>query len=112
MVFFGEPMPADFKRAATESALASVDLLLILGTTLKVKPFGNVPFYVRKDAPRVLINRTNSDVSNSKAYTEDGQNNRLFLRDDCDSAVKRIVDIAGWKTDFMDLLPEKHVANY
>ena len=81
-------MPTDFKKAAQESALTSVDLLLIFGTTLKVKPFGNVPFYIPKDASRVLINRTNSDVSNSKSFTEDGLNNRLFLKADCDSAVK------------------------
>ena len=49
-------MPEVFKREATKEALQNVDLVLILGTTLKVKPFGNVPLLVPKFTPMVLIN--------------------------------------------------------
>ena len=69
VVFFGEAMPTDFKKAAKKDALLPVDLLLILGTTLKVKPFGNIPLLIPKTSPQVLINRTNSDVSNSSAFS-------------------------------------------
>ena len=51
VVFFGEKMPEDFKQESTNTALANVDLLLIIGTTLKVKPFGFLPFSVPPDIP-------------------------------------------------------------
>ena len=55
-VFFGESMPKSFKEAATREALAKVDLVLIIGTTLKVRPFADVPKLISKEAPVVLIN--------------------------------------------------------
>jgi NAD-dependent SIR2 family protein deacetylase len=51
VVFFGEPMPAEYKRETTKEALSNVDLLLILGTTLKVKPFGYIPLGLKKEIP-------------------------------------------------------------
>ena len=51
VVFFGEKMPLEFKEESSEEALANVDLLLIIGTTLKVKPFGYIPMHVPKDVP-------------------------------------------------------------
>lgn len=51
VIFFGEKMPADFKQESTNEAMAEVDLLLIIGTTLKVKPFGFLPLSVPKDTP-------------------------------------------------------------
>jgi NAD-dependent histone deacetylase SIR2 len=51
VVFFGEKMPEDFKRESTSLALANVDLLLIIGTTLKVKPFGYLPYSVKEGIP-------------------------------------------------------------
>ena len=51
VVFFGEKMPDDFKLKSTEEALANVDLLFIIGTTLKVKPFGYLPMNIKKNTP-------------------------------------------------------------
>ncbi len=72
-------MPEDFKRESTNTALANVDLLLIIGTTLKVKPFGFMPHSVPADIPQVLINKSRDDVSGGKLYRmtpeEDGKLN-------------------------------------
>jgi len=51
VVFFGEKMPEVYKKESTTEALANVDLLLIIGTTLKVKPFGWLPYSVPEGIP-------------------------------------------------------------
>ena len=63
-------MPEDFKRESTSEALSNVDLLLIIGTTLKVKPFGYLPYSVPEGAPQVLINKSRDDVSGGKQYRQ------------------------------------------
>ena len=40
VVFFNESLPKDFYSNVKKEALSEVDLLLILGTTLRVRPFG------------------------------------------------------------------------
>ncbi|EIN12789.1 NAD-dependent deacetylase sirtuin-2 [Punctularia strigosozonata HHB-11173 SS5] len=52
IVFFGEALPQRF--AACAPMLRSADLLIIMGTSLKVHPFASLTQYV--DCPRVLIN--------------------------------------------------------
>ena len=66
VVFFGEPMPKKFKNESTKKALSKVDLMVIIGTTLKVKPFGYLPMGIPKHVPQVLINRELTDVSGGK----------------------------------------------
>jgi NAD-dependent SIR2 family protein deacetylase len=51
VVFFNEAMPGEFKRAAQSPALQHVDLLLILGTSLKVGPFNQIPYKLPETAP-------------------------------------------------------------
>lgn len=51
VVFFNEAMPKEFHEQARPDALKCVDLLLILGTTLKVKPFSMLPNRVPKTCP-------------------------------------------------------------
>ena len=56
IVFFGEPLPERF-FALAEQDLAACDLLIILGTSLKVQPFASLVGLVRENVPRLLINR-------------------------------------------------------
>ena len=56
IVFFGEQLPERFFELA-DSDLRQCDLLIILGTSLKVQPFASLVGHVREDVPRVLINR-------------------------------------------------------
>ena len=57
VVFFGEAMPPRFFDLIHED-VEKCDLLLIIGTSLKVFPFALVPSFVPKSVPRVLINMT------------------------------------------------------
>ena len=56
VVFFNESLPQEFREMATVEALSKVDLLLIVGTTLKVGPFNSIPLKVKPTVPQVLIN--------------------------------------------------------
>ena len=42
-IFFSEPLPKEFFVESRREALKNVDLLLIVGTSLKVKPFCLLP---------------------------------------------------------------------
>ena len=51
VVFFNEGLPAAFHREAQRQALAKVDLLLIMGSTLRVRPFSLLPDRVPQETP-------------------------------------------------------------
>ena len=63
VVFFNEPLPSEFYENVKKENLACADLLLIFGTTLKVKPFSLITKMVPQNVPQVLINRSNLDVA-------------------------------------------------
>lgn len=55
IVFFGEELPHHFFNYIRDFPLA--DLLIIMGTSLEVEPFGSLATAVRSSVPRLLINR-------------------------------------------------------
>ena len=55
IVFFGESLPPQFDRLVNKD-FPRCDLLLVLGTSLKVYPFASLVEHVDDDVPRVLIN--------------------------------------------------------
>ena len=54
-VFFGEGLPARFFQCA-ETDFSDCDLLIVLGTSLKVHPFAGLVDNPGPDCPRVLMN--------------------------------------------------------
>ena len=57
IVFFGEALP-DRLWKNMKADFSACDLLIVLGTSLTVQPFANLVGQVRKDIPRLFINRT------------------------------------------------------
>lgn len=55
VVFFGEGMPADFSDRQIED-FQKCDLLLVMGTSLKVYPFAGLANQVSNMTPRILFN--------------------------------------------------------
>jgi NAD+-dependent protein deacetylase sirtuin 2 len=55
ITFFGEQLPARFKRLSLADFL-KCDMLLVIGTSLSVQPFASLVNRVRPEVPRVLIN--------------------------------------------------------
>lgn len=57
VIFFGEALPQRFFELARADS-SKCDLLIIIGTSLKVYPFALLPSFVENNVPRVLINMT------------------------------------------------------
>ena len=67
----------------------------MIGTSLLVMPVAGIPSWVRKDCPRVLLNR---ELVGQFAYP--GLSDRdLYLEGDCDDAVLNLCGLAGWSQD-------------
>nr|CCA13982.1 NADdependent histone deacetylase sir2like protein putative [Albugo laibachii Nc14] len=56
IVFFGEPLPKRFHDSIKQDE-NEVDLVLVMGSSLKVNPVRSIVGRIRKDAPMILINR-------------------------------------------------------
>eukprot|EP00966_Prymnesium_polylepis_P171630 3968264-Prymnesium_polylepis.1 len=56
IVFFGEQLPERFFSLAS-SDFPDCDLLIVMGTSLKVQPFASLTSRVAPNVPRLLINR-------------------------------------------------------
>lgn len=54
IVFFGEDLPGRFKQMC-EVDFSMCDLLIIMGTSLKVQPFASLINKVKSTTPRLLV---------------------------------------------------------
>lgn len=87
ITFFGESLPARFfqrKYMASEA-----DLIIVMGTSLQVGPFNELPDDVPVTTPRLLINR---DRVGSFGYRSDD----VIWLDDCDASVRDLAEALGW----------------
>lgn len=118
ITFFGEGMPARFRELVRKD-LGECDLLIIMGTSLKVNPFASLTSYVREDVPRVLINLDKVAQYTEEIVEIDGkeckmlpQNHRallkydhpsntrdVFLGGDCQETVMALSEKLGWKQE-------------
>ncbi|XP_050531270.1 NAD-dependent protein deacetylase sirtuin-1-like [Daktulosphaira vitifoliae] len=56
IVFFGEGLPDSFHKAIEEDK-NNCDLLIVIGSSLKVRPVARIPSMLNKHVPQILINR-------------------------------------------------------
>lgn len=56
IVFFGEELPDDFHESI-EADRHNCDLLIVIGSSLKVKPVAMIPNLISSHVPQILINR-------------------------------------------------------
>lgn len=56
IVFFGEQLGSEFHRALDEDK-TKVDLLIVVGSSLKVRPVALIPSAIPHEVPQILINR-------------------------------------------------------
>ena len=54
VVFYGEGLPKRFFEKIQESK--DIDLIIIMGTSLKVQPFASIPYLTNKDACKLVFN--------------------------------------------------------
>lgn len=87
IVFFGESLSAEFDQQQTK--VSEADLMLVMGTSLKVAPCSVLPRQVHGGVPRVLINRETAGDFGKRP--ED-----VCILKDCDEGVHKLADALGW----------------
>eukprot|EP01083_Nonionella_stella_P040878 110846_1 len=104
VVLFGEPISFTFfDLIHNKKDLDDVDLLIIMGTTLKVAPSNFIPVICReknKKCVRLLINKENVDEFEEIFDFEDKNSNDVFLKGKCDDIAVELVQLLGWSDDF------------
>jgi len=99
IVFFGESLPTRFGRMI-QSDLREADMLIVMGTSLKVAPVSLIPEIVDEDVPRLLFNR---DLVGDFCQTRDNLLRDVWESGDCDVTVKKFCDLLGWTDDLMKI---------
>ncbi|KAH6842872.1 SIR2-like protein [Chaetomium sp. MPI-CAGE-AT-0009] len=98
ITFFGEPLPDEFSRRLTEHDRDLVDLVIVIGTSLKVAPVSEVVPFLPAHVPQIYISRT--PVSHV--------NFDIDLLGDCDVVVAELCRRAGWTLDH-EMVPDGQV---
>lgn len=96
ITFFGEDLPELFHRSLNDD-LKKTDLLISIGTSLKVAPVSEIVNKIGEDIPQLLINKDpvthcNFDVS---------------LLGYCDTVAEYLCEKLGWKLPLSDGFEEK-----
>ncbi|KAF7587162.1 DeAcetylase [Aspergillus hancockii] len=97
VVFFGEPLPAAFE--VEEKKVLEADLMIVMGTSLKVAPCSRLPRQVKEGVPRVLVNMER--VGNFGARASD-----VCILGSCDDGVRQLADALGWRNELEGLWAE------
>lgn len=85
ITFFGEALDSTFDNLLF-SDREEVDLLLIMGTSLKVKPVSEILGHIPHSIPQILINKTPIEHANPD----------IVLLGDCDDIVARLCHELGY----------------
>jgi NAD-dependent histone deacetylase SIR2 len=94
VVFFGQSLPVEFEER--EKEVLEADLMLVMGTSLKVAPCSRLPRSVREGVPRVLINQ-------EKAGDIGSRDEDVCILETCDNSVRQLADALGWREDLETL---------
>ncbi|KAK4547453.1 hypothetical protein LTR36_001109 [Oleoguttula mirabilis] len=86
ITFFGEQLPNNFFERFTDRDAKTVDLVVVIGTSLKVAPVSEMPNHLPHNVPHIFISR-----EPIKHVTFDIQ-----LLGDCDHVVYELCRRAGW----------------
>ncbi|KAL9013731.1 MAG: hypothetical protein Q9173_001592 [Seirophora scorigena] len=99
IVFFGEALPEDFHRNRTLPAAA--DLVIVMGTSLRVQPFASLPGCCREGVPRLLVNSERVGGLGSRA-------DDVLLLGDCDEGIRKLALAIGWLEELEALFEKYH----
>ena len=113
IVFFGEQLPTRFHKLLEED-FHKCDLLIVMGTSLKVRPFCSLIDYVPKNIPRLLINREEVGVKEDnelsvliqqiEGFKFEDECGDVSLLTDCDEGVREIAEELGWLNELEELI--------
>ncbi|KAK0707479.1 DHS-like NAD/FAD-binding domain-containing protein [Lasiosphaeris hirsuta] len=98
ITFFGEALPDEFHKRLQEHDKHLVDLVIVIGTSLKVAPVSEVVPFLPPNIPQIYISRT--PVSHI--------NFDVDLLGDCDVVVAELCRRAGWDLNH-EMIPKGQV---
>ncbi|KAL1996598.1 hypothetical protein VTN49DRAFT_7463 [Thermomyces lanuginosus] len=87
IIFFGEDLPDEFGRRLVHEDREVADLVLVIGTSMKVAPVAEVPAIMPPDVPQIYISRTPAPHIGFD----------IDLIGDCDVVVAELCRRAGWE---------------
>lgn len=87
ITFFGEKLPDDFFDRFTDRDVKNVDLVLVIGTSLKVAPVSEMPNFLPHNVPHVYMSREPIEHVNFDVQ----------LLGNCDDVVFELCRRAGWE---------------
>lgn len=107
VVLFGEGLSAKFFDSQKQD-LALADLVIVIGTSLKVYPFAGLPNQVRSTVPRLLFNEEavgifelglTQQVKNDELITiSEGKSKRdIAITGDIDKGIEYFIQLLNWK---------------
>lgn len=96
ITFFGEALPDTFHDRLTNHDKELVDLVIVIGTSLKVAPVSEVVPYLHDTVPQVYISRT--PVSHV--------NFDIDMLGDCDVVVAELCRRVGWDLNHEMTVPK------
>ena len=95
IVFFGESLPVRFKNFLHKD-LSDNDLLIVMGTSLKVAPVSLIPEMLNSRIPRILMNR---ELVGDFAFPgTEGNHRDVFHPGDCDDSVRALCSMLDRKS--------------
>ncbi|GAM28340.1 hypothetical protein SAMD00019534_115160, partial [Acytostelium subglobosum LB1] len=86
IVFFGESLPDVFDQCIANDK-DKVDLLIVMGSSLKVQPVALIPEILNANIPQILVNRELVGQPHQFDYAYLG---------DCDDFVRDLENKLGW----------------
>lgn len=104
IVFFGESLPDEFMNYRSD--FMKCDCLIVMGTSLKVVPFSRLPFAVKVDCPKLLINR---DLAGEwEDYINYPDKNYRYVAElgECDKICLELAKLLDFEKDLEELLPK------
>lgn len=99
ITFFGEDLPDEFGRRLVHHDRERADLVIVIGTSLKVAPVAEVPGVLPRTVPQIYISRT--PVSHTGFDID--------LLGDCDVVVSELCRRAGWDLKHEMIPPDEKV---
>ncbi|RDW94143.1 putative histone deacetylase SIR2 [Aspergillus mulundensis] len=99
ITFFGEDLPDEFGHRLLHHDRDKVDLVIVIGTSLKVAPVAEVPGVLPPHIPQIYISRTPVTHTNFD----------IDLLGDCDVVVSELCRRAGWDFNHDMIPPDENV---
>eukprot|EP01134_Creolimax_fragrantissima_P006310 CFRG6310T1 len=101
IVFFGEPLPDRFHNLASED-FGECDLLIVMGTSLKVAPFNQLVTFVDSKCVRLMLNLEVPKVSFFNWSSTRNQDVKYIGT--CDEGCRILAQYLGWEEDLDKLM--------